>query len=282
MPEHSTEFFTALKLHDNLVRALDKLGFREPTPVQQAMLPLALAGSDLQASAATGSGKTLAYLLPVMQRMLSVPAPDTASRCLIMVPTRELADQVHKDCEALAAFSQVKSLVIYGGTSLKEQKAALRKNPEIVIGTPGRLLELLRSRALELADLEFLVLDEADRMLDMGFRDDVLQICAACREQRQSMLLSATLNHAGLGKVAQSVLTKPRLVDMGSHRSKHDDIGQQIILADDYPHKDRLTLALLGKQPEGKILVFTNTREQSQRLAACLSYHEQQASCMHG
>jgi len=281
-PEQDSRFFTALKLHESLQKALQKLEFTTPTPVQREMLPVAMSGRDVQASAETGSGKTLAYLLPVLQKMLLEAAPKTATRCLILLPTRELADQINKHCQALAAFTQIKSMTLFGGASFKEQKALIRKNPEILIATPGRLLEHLQNKSVDLSDLEFLILDEADRMLDMGFREDVFAIINQCKKERQSFLLSATLNHEGIARIAREVLSKPGIVDMGSHRSKHGSIEQQIILADDYSHKDRLTLGLLNSETYVRALVFTNTKVHANQLANKLRYHEQEAACLHG
>ncbi len=254
-------------LNERLLKALEKLQLSQPTPVQDAMIPLALEGHDLQASAETGSGKTAAYLLPILNKMLEKPEPATATRALILLPTRELAMQVDKHCRDLASFTRITTGVLVGGTSYTEQKAMIRKNPEFIIGTPGRVLEHLRKGALQLGDLEFLVLDEADRMLDMGFRDDVMTIVEASSPTRQTYLLSATLNHNGIGRIAKDVLREPKVVAIGTHRAEHQFITQEVILADDPAHKKKLTSWLLANLPYEKALVFTNTREQAQQLA---------------
>jgi ATP-dependent RNA helicase SrmB len=259
--------FTDSGLNERLLKALEKLQLTQPTPVQEGMIPLALEGHDLQASAETGSGKTAAYLLPILHRMLEKPEPTTATRALILLPTRELAMQVDKHCRDLASFTRVTTGVLVGGTSYTEQKAMIRKNPEFIIGTPGRVLEHLRKGALLLGDLEFLVLDEADRMLDMGFRDDVMTIVQACSPTRQTFLLSATLNHKGIGRIATEVLREPKEVAIGTHRAEHQFIKQEIILADDPAHKKKLASWLLANVPYEKALVFTNTREQAQQIA---------------
>jgi ATP-dependent RNA helicase SrmB len=262
--------FAELALHERLLKGLEKLALTTPTPVQLALIPPALAGSDIQASAETGSGKTAAYLLPILHRMLEKPAPVTATRALILLPTRELSLQVEKHCRDLAAFTQTNNGVLVGGTSYTEQKAMLRKNPEFVIGTPGRILEHLHKGTLVLKDLEFLVLDEADRMLDMGFREDVMEIVRASPATRQTFLLSATLQHTGIGRIAQEVLKEPEIVAIGSHRQQHDNIEQQVILADDPGHKKQLANWLLAHSEYDKALVFTNTREHAEQLAAFL------------
>jgi superfamily II DNA/RNA helicase len=231
------------------------------------MLPLALSGKDIQASAETGSGKTAAYLLPIQHHMLQKSEPNTATRALILLPTRELSQQVEKHCRDLAAFTQLQSCLIVGGTSYKEQQALIRKNPEFIIGTPGRIREHVEKKSIELKDLEFLVLDEADRMLDMGFRDEVMTIVRACPSKRQTFLLSATLEHEGIGRIAEEILQDPQVVAIGTHREKHSNIEQQIILADDPKHKNQLANYLIANSEFDKALVFTNTREQAQNLA---------------
>jgi superfamily II DNA/RNA helicase len=262
--------FTDLGLHERLVKALDGLALKTPTPIQTALIPTALTGRDVQASAETGSGKTAAYLLPILQGILSKTSPNTATRALILVPTRELALQVEKHCRDLAAFTQINSLAVVGGVPYGEQKAAIRKNPEILVGTPGRVLEHVQQRGIVLRDLEYLVLDEADRMLDMGFREEVLMVVRACPKQRQTFLLSATLVHQGLGRIAQEVLQEPEVVAIGTHRSKHASITQQRILADDPGHKQQLANWLLANTEYDKALVFTNMREHAEQLAGFL------------
>src|SRR5690606_7353271 len=232
--------FAALQLHERLLKALEKLELREPTPVQAAMIPVAMIGRDVQASAETGSGKTAAYLLPMLHRMLESPRPTGGTRALLLLPTRELALQVDKHCRDLASFTQIRTCVLVGGTSLVEQRALIRRNPEFIIGTPGRLLEHLKNRALEFGELEYLVLDEADRMLDMGFREDVMTIVNATPATRQTFLLSATLRHDGIGRIAGEVLREPEIVAIGTHRAEHADITQEVILADDPAHKKQL------------------------------------------
>ncbi|MDR0781008.1 MAG: DEAD/DEAH box helicase [Pseudomonadales bacterium] len=262
--------FSDLGLHERLLKALDDLALGKPTPIQSALIPVALSGRDVQASAETGSGKTAAYLLPILHGILHKPAPNTATRALILVPTRELALQVEKHCRDLAGFTRITSAAVVGGVAYGEQKAQIRKNPEILVGTPGRVLEHVQQRSIDLRDLECLVLDEADRMLDMGFREEVLLLVRACPRPRQTFLLSATLVHQGLGRIAQEVLHEPEVVAIGSHRSKHANITQQRILADDPGHKQQLANWLLAHGDYDKALVFTNTREHAEQLAAFL------------
>ncbi len=259
--------FSDFALHERLLKALDGLALKDPTPVQLEFIPQAMTGRDIQASAETGSGKTAAYLLPILHRMMLKPEPLTATRALILLPTRELAMQVDKHCRDLAAFTQIKTGTLVGGTSYAEQKALIRKNPEFIIGTPGRVQEHVQKGTLKLNEVEFLVLDEADRMLDMGFREDVMSIVRACAKARQTMLLSATLQHDGIGRIAEEVLHDPAIVAIGTHRAEHSSITQQVILADDPGHKKTLVNWLLANSEFTKALVFTNTRENAQELA---------------
>ncbi len=262
--------FTDFSLHERLLKSLEHLTLVTPTPVQRELIPLALTGRDIQASAETGSGKTAAYLLPILHRMLLKPEPLTATRALILLPTRELSLQVDKHCRDLGSFTQIRTGALVGGTSYAEQKALIRKNPEFIIGTPGRILEHLQKGALNLKQLEFLVLDEADRMLDMGFREDVMAIVRACATTRQTFLLSATLQHDGIGRIAADVLRDPGIVAIGTHRQEHGSIAQQVILADDPGHKQQLVNWLIANTDFDKALVFTNTREHVDQLAAFL------------
>ncbi|NLC00382.1 MAG: DEAD/DEAH box helicase, partial [Pseudomonas formosensis] len=184
--------FTELSLHERLLKALAELSFEKPTPVQAAAIPPAIAGEDLYIIAQTGSGKTAAYVLPILQRLLEDDSKALAPRALVLSPTRELAQQILKDVQALARFTFLKAELVIGGEDFKVQAAKLRKNPDIVIATPGRTLEQLEAGGLDLSEVQTLVIDEADRMLDMGFSEDVLSIASACPEQRQTMLFSAT------------------------------------------------------------------------------------------
>ncbi|MBT3710660.1 MAG: DEAD/DEAH box helicase, partial [Gammaproteobacteria bacterium] len=185
-------------LNERLLKALDKLGFNQPTDVQKQSIPLAMAGKDLLVSAETGSGKTAAFLLPTLHRLMACDAPNTGTRALVLVPTRELARQVAKDCQTLASFSAIKVGLIIGREDFKYQKTLFRKNPEVIVATPGRLMEHLDQGTPDFKDLEVLILDEADRMLDMGFGDDVLKIAALSNPQRQTLLFSATMRQKGL------------------------------------------------------------------------------------
>lgn len=272
--------FTDLLLDQRLLKSVDKLGFEQPTPVQLQAIPLALAGKDLLVNAATGSGKTAAFLLPILQRMITSPGPKEGTRALVLVPTRELARQIGKECEKLASYCGIKVGVITGGQEFSVQRALLRRDPQIVIATPGRTLELVKEGTTLFTGLEVLVLDEADRLFEMGFIDDVLAIIATCSPARQTMLLSATLP-AGVRRLMQ-VLNEPERVTVNTAREQHDSIRQQYILADDDKHKEKLLLWLLENEPFERALVFTNTKDQANHLCGVMRYRGQRAGFLHG
>lgn len=272
--------FSDLLLDQRLLKSVDKMGFEKPTPVQEQAIPLALEGKDLLVNAATGSGKTAAFLLPILQRMITQPGAKAGTRALVMVPTRELARQIGKECEKLASYCGIKVGVITGGQEFKLQRALLRKDPEILIATPGRTLELVKEGSTLFSNLEVLVLDEADRLFEMGFIDDMLAIIATCNAARQTMLLSATLP-AGVRRLLQ-VLNAPARVMVNSAREQHEAIRQQYVLADDDKHKEKLLLWLLENETFERALVFCNTRDQATHLCGVMRYRDQRAGYLHG
>ncbi|MBK5964910.1 RNA helicase [Thiocystis minor] len=278
MNAHFSEFL----LPDALLRGLASEGYETPTPVQSQVIPLAMDGVDLLVSAATGSGKTAAFLLPIMQRFLAVPAHAGGTRALILLPTRELARQIYIHFMRLGSFTRLTAGVITGGDSKAHQIATLRKNPEILVATPGRMLELLQSGQADLRDLEILVLDEADRMLDMGFADDVLAILGHCRPNRQSLLFSATLHHRGLKDITDRLLRDPQVLAINPVREQHPDIAHQLLLSDSLEHKQRQTLWLLQHETFEKALVFTNTRDGAVALGNFLMGQQQRVAVLHG
>ncbi|MCL6415533.1 DEAD/DEAH box helicase [Aestuariirhabdus sp. Z084] len=274
--------FNQLALSERLLKALDTLGFTEPTPVQQKSIPPALSGKDLLVCARTGSGKTAAFVLPILHRLHESPKPNSQARALIMVPTRELARQVMKACQQLGQFTFIKAGMIIGGEGFKEQRAMLRKNPEILVATPGRLVEHLEAESLHLDDIEALVLDEADRMLEMGFSEDLEKICSACASERQTLLYSATLKRRGLDTIIGLALDNPESLILDTPRKQNDDIIQQMILADDNDHKTALISHLLENDPFDKALIFTNTRTMADQLCGQLRGKGLPVGVLHG
>ncbi|MTI12780.1 DEAD/DEAH box helicase [Sansalvadorimonas verongulae] len=288
MPQSETQpttgRFSDLELHERLLKGLDTLGFDTPTEVQGKTIPEACAGKDLLVSAETGSGKTAAFVLPILNRFLNTDAPRSATRALVLVPTRELARQVLQQCEALGKFTFIEAGMIVGGEDYKTQIKLLRKNPEILIATPGRLLEHMGRKEVDLSDLEVLVLDEADRMLDMGFSEDVLKIESACKKDRQTLLFSATLKQKGMRHVIKQVLKEQHeTLLLSTAQDQHGSIRQQIMLADDPAHKIRIVTWLLKHETFQKAIIFTNTREQTNALNTMLRKEQDlRVSALHG
>ncbi len=274
--------FPELELHQCLTKALELKGFNEPTEVQSAAVPATLEGKDLLVSAETGSGKTAAFLIPIIQKMLVDDTPKNGVRAVILTPTRELARQIEKHAKELIKFSRLLAHAITGGDDFKYQRSLFRKNPEIIVATPGRLKEHLEKGSIDFADLEFLVLDEADRMLDMGFTEDVMIIADSCRAERQTLLYSATLDGRKLQHAIPLLLNEPETIALSSPTQANESIVQQIILTDDERHKTLLLLRLLEKGNYRKVIVFTNTKIQTSKLAGWLRYKDIHCGVLHG
>jgi superfamily II DNA/RNA helicase len=274
--------FTAFDLDPPLQLAIANAGWHAPTPVQAHVIPAVLAGRDLMASAATGSGKTAAFLLPILQRLSAEPASADGIRALILVPTRELARQIRADFLSLGSRTRLTAAVIIGGEDRGRQVAALRKNPDLVIATPGRMREHLESGEADLTALAFLVLDEADRMLDLGFAPEVIHLIAASNPERQSLLFSATLDQRRLAPLTDHLLREPLMIGIDPVRAPHADIAHQLVLSDDLPHKQAQLLWLLRNESDAKALVFANTRARAETIAAFLVGEGIRAAALHG
>lgn len=254
-----------------MVATLESYALSQATEVQERAVPVIQSGSDVLIDAETGSGKTLAYLLPLFHKLIEYQGPAKSS-ALILVPTRELAQQVHKICEQYCKATHVRSVTLTGGQEFKFQAALLRKNPEILIATPGRLMELVEKDQAYLEDINYLVLDEADRMLDMGFRDEVITLLQSCPQDRQSVLLSATLKHGGVTSISELILNEPIKLELSESRTAQQSIQHQMILADDQEHKLKLLNAILAEQAHrtGKVLIFANKRLRVDKITQLL------------
>lgn len=274
--------FANVSFNSRLLLGLEQLEISQPTEVQELVLPIAVSGRDVQVCAETGSGKTLSYLLPIFEKMLQESKPQSSTRALILVPTRELARQIHKVAKHFTALTGVYSGLLTGGDEFKYQAAMLRKNPEILIATTGRLVDHLKRNSANLSDLEFLVLDEADRMLDMGFREDLEYIVERSAIERQTFMLSATLRHEGIGFLAKSMLVNPEVITTEAATIQHAAIKQQYILADDNAHKDRLITWLLANETYEKAIIFVNKRSEAERLNDFLRRHSNEIAMLHG
>ena len=271
--------FEELGLHERLVHSVATCGFDVPTPIQKAAVPPALEGRDVLASAPTGTGKTAAFLLPVLQRMLSGRERRNA-RALILTPTRELAGQVEEQLRRLATRSGLRGAIIVGGVAMGPQVRQLRTGVDVIVATPGRLLDHLQQGNVRLGDVEVLVLDEADRMLDMGFLPAIRQVLAEVPAERQTLLFSATLPRP-IVELARTLLRNPARVDLQPTTSAAAGIRQAA-----YPiaHEDKagLLLHLLQGDAVGNALVFTRTKHRANRLQAFLVQHGVKAERIHG
>ncbi|GAC25941.1 DEAD/DEAH box helicase [Paraglaciecola mesophila] len=264
--------FSDLPLDHRLGKALEIKGFTEATEIQAQAIPYALMGKDLIASSKTGSGKTLAFLLPAVQRVLTKqPLSRKDPRVLILAPTRELAKQVFFQLKWLIAKHQLKAALILGGENFNDQVKALRHYPQFVVGTAGRIADHLAGKSLYLNGLEMLIMDEADRMLDLGFTEQLKQINAAAdHRKRQSMMFSATLDNAALHYLTQSMLKAPHRISIGISSAEHKDIQQRFFLADNVTHKERLLAHMINEKDHRQVIVFTATRADTERLSSLL------------
>lgn len=274
--------FSQFALHERLLKAVAALNFVEPTPVQAAAIPLALQGRDLRVTAKTGSGKTAAFVLPVLNRLVDLNQKRVEIRALVLLPTRELAQQTLKEVERFAQFTFIKSGIITGGEDFKEQAAMLRKVPDILIGTPGRMLEHLNAGNLDLEHVQVVVLDEADRMLDMGFAEDVERMCGLCPNREQTLLFSATTGGAGLRDMIAKVLKDPEHLMLNAVSQLNETTRQQIITADHNQHKEQIAQWLLANETYEKAIIFTNTRVMADRIYGHLVAKDVKAFVLHG
>ncbi len=257
--------FADLGLSPELLAALEKVGFVEPTDIQRELIPPALAGRDCLGQARTGTGKTAAFALPILQR---IEPGREAVQALVLVPTRELALQVDEHVRALATNSRVKTLLVYGGTRIRHNLQRLRGRRDIVIGTPGRILDLLRRGALDLRHVKLAVLDEVDRMLDIGFRDDIRKILRQIKHAHQTIFVSATIDEP-IRRLARSFMTDPIEINVSEDKLTVDEIEQEYVSVDPRDKYATLLAFLRHEQPRLAI-VFTNTRHAARRVAARL------------
>jgi len=259
--------FSEFHLDPALARGIADLGFSTPTPIQAAALPPGLAGRDVLACAMTGSGKTAAFVLPILQRLIS--RPGAGPRALVLTPTRELAAQVHEHLEALGRHTRVRSVAVFGGVSAGPQERALRNGVQVVVATPGRLLDHMQHPWLSFDRLEVLVLDEADRMLDMGFLPDIRRVLAALPKKRQSLLFSATIP-APIAELSRQLLHDPVRIDV-ERPSAPPTLITQAVLPVAEQLKPLLLVELLRRGDIRTALVFTRTKHRANRLADKLS-----------
>ncbi|HEY6091185.1 MAG TPA: DEAD/DEAH box helicase [Gemmatimonadales bacterium] len=270
--------FAALGLAPELVRAVADEGYEQPTPIQTEAIPLALAGRDLIGSAQTGTGKTAAFVLPILQRLS--PGPRGTLRALILVPTRELAEQVATSIKAYGRHTHLKGAAVYGGVGMDPQTRALRGGVDMVVATPGRLLDHMERGHVDFSQLEVLVLDEADRMLDMGFAPDVKRILAALPDERQTMLFSATISPE-VDALARRALNGHASVEIGRRAQAAEGIEHVIVACDKLQKRGALG-AILKAKPVGQTLIFTRTKYGADKLVTFLKREGIAANALHG
>ncbi len=277
--------FDSLGLAPELLKALTDSGYTTPTPIQAQAIPLALAGGDLMAGAQTGTGKTAAFALPLLQKLLpfanngASPAKHPV-RALILTPTRELAIQVEESVKAYAKHTPLRSLVVFGGVDIKTQTPHLKTGVEVLVATPGRLLDHIEQKTLQLNQVQILVLDEADRMLDMGFMPDLKRILALLPKQRQNLMFSATFSN-DIKKLADDFLTNPQLIEVARSNATNDNVTQKV-----YPvaqsDKEALLIQLLKNSDSKQVLIFTKTKITASRLSRSLERVGIAADAIHG
>src|SRR5437764_8382693 len=270
--------FTSLGLAPELVRAVADEGYEQPTPIQQEAIPLALAGRDLIGSAQTGTGKTAAFVLPILQRL--APGPRGTLRALVLVPTRELAEQVATSVRAYGRPPHLKGAAVYGGVGMEPQTRALKHGADIVVATPGRLLDHMERGHVDFSKVEVLVLDEADRMLDMGFAPDVRRILNALPDERQTMLFSATIS-LEVDALARRALNGHASVEIGRRAQTAEGIEHVIIAVDKLQKKGALA-SILKAKPAGQTLIFTRTKYGADKLVTFLKREGIAANALHG
>ncbi|MEX0613125.1 MAG: DEAD/DEAH box helicase [Pirellulales bacterium] len=271
--------FRELALSDTMLAALEKAGYTDPTPVQAGIIPRALAGVDVLGQARTGTGKTAAFAIPILEQAKHgrKGAPPQA---LVLVPTRELAVQVRDEFEKLAHGRRLACVPIYGGKPIRGQIAKLQQGADVVIGTPGRVLDLIARGSLDLRSVRTVVLDEADRMLDIGFRPDIEKILRRCPRERQTLLLSATVAPA-VERLARTYMRDPEMMDF-SPKTKAVETIEQFYFTVDQERKFDLLVHLLKRDQPEQAIVFCRTKRGTERIYRRLSKHFNAADMMHG
>jgi len=269
--------FNQLELDPRLAVGIKRVGYQTPTPIQEAAIPPALEGYDLIGTAQTGTGKTAAFVLPILNKLMTGRLRQT--RALIVTPTRELAEQIHENIRVLSAGTNLRSATIYGGVGAAPQIEALRSGVEILVACPGRLLDQIQGGYAKLDRVEILVLDEADRMLDMGFLPDVQRILKYVPRERQTMLFSATFPKE-IEDLAAQTLHKPKRISMGISRPVHT--VEHALYPVPRHLKRNLLMSLLKKTDIDSVLIFTRTKRRAQRLAQQIGREGYRATSLHG
>ena len=284
-PASADNGFAALGLRDELVRAVLAHGYSTPTPIQKQAIPAVLQGGDLLGGAQTGTGKTAGFVLPMLQRLMNTTAPvgqrgKRLPRALILAPTRELAAQVEESVRVYGKFLPLTSTCIFGGVGINPQIDAIRRGVDIIVATPGRLLDIYGQRAIDFSGIEILVLDEADRMLDMGFIHDIKKVLAALPAKRQNLLFSATFSD-DIKALADRLLNNPQAIEV-ARRNTTVEVVEQSVVQVEKAHKAKLLIHLVKSRNWQQTLVFTRTKHGANRLAEQLEKSGIVAMAIHG
>ena len=274
--------FASLGLAEPLLRAVHEAGYTHPTPIQAQAIPRVLEGGDLLAAAQTGTGKTAGFTLPILHYLLSHPATPRPGRprVLVLTPTRELTAQVEESVRLYGKHTSVRSMVMFGGVNINPQIAALKKPLDILVATPGRLLDHAQQKTLDLSGVEILVLDEADRMLDMGFIHDIRRVLKLLPAKRQNLLFSATFSDE-IRVLAQGILRNPGEVSVARRNTASELVSQRVVMTDQ-AHKRDLLSHIIRESGWHQVLVFTRTKHGANRLAEKLSKDGLTAAAIHG
>ena len=274
--------FEQLNLHPSILRAIQESGYTQATPIQAQAIPEVMAGHDLMASAQTGTGKTAAFTLPALN-LLATPHPvkSRGPRILVLVPTRELAAQVNEAARKYGKFIRARTVSIVGGMPYPLQNKLLSQPIDILVATPGRLIDHMERGRIDMSRLQMLVLDEADRMLDMGFMPDIEHICAALPAERQNLLFSATFDPS-IVRVAQEILKNPKRIEIAAQTQKHENIEQRLHYVDDMAHKNKLLEHLLIDPEVNQTIIFTSTKRHADVLADDLYAAGHRTAALHG
>lgn len=273
--------FTQLGLIEPLIQATNELGYKDPSPIQLKAIPAVLNGQDLLASAQTGTGKTASFVLPILQKLHGAPrAESNKTKVLILTPTRELAAQVHESIVNYGRFLSLRSAVVFGGVKINPQMMRLRSGVEILVATPGRLLDLHQQRAIQFDQINTLVLDEADRMLDMGFIHDIKRIIKLLPRKRQNLLFSATFSEP-IRNIVKEILTNPVEIDVAPRNATVVAIKQKIHPVDK-SRKAELLSHLIHKNKLGQTIVFAKTKHGANKLVTQLAQNQIYAAAIHG
>jgi superfamily II DNA/RNA helicase len=274
--------FTDLQLLPPILKAVQACGYDTPTPIQSQAIPVVLAGRDLIGVAQTGTGKTAGFVLPALQLLASPPkSAGRGPRVLVLTPTRELANQVSDAVRTYGKFTRVRSGAILGGMAYRDQLRMLSQPVDLIVATPGRLVDHLENGRLNLGRLEMLIIDEADRMLDMGFSEDMDKIAAAAPVERQTLMFTATMDSA-MARLAGSMLRDPQRIEIAGNKVTHDTIEQRLHVADDMKHKTRLLQHLIADKDLSRAIIFSATKRDADTLAQELFLQGHAAAALHG